>query len=117
MKRVSFEIAKIIKEAGYPQGKTDSCFDSNAVMHYTSSKDSWLPNDIYIDAPTYMEVWLWLWRSKNISIDIDYLHGIFWGAHTYGEYVKNNDGEPEYSDPEEAIAAAIKYLVENDLIK
>lgn len=106
MKRVSFEVAKAIKEAGYPQGETDQCFDSKGVLHYTSSSDSWLDNDIYIDVPTYIEVWLWLWREKNIKYEI----------------VKSGDKvlckEEPYKffymkDPEEAIIAAIEYLVIN----
>lgn len=46
----------------------------------------------------YLEVWLWLWREKENPIYIDY------SFCNIDENIK---------DPEEAINAAIDYLIEN----
>lgn len=58
MKRVSFKVAKAIKEAGYPH---------NHYMSYTCSGElvSWDSHHVHdgailYPAPTYLEVWLWL---------------------------------------------------------
>lgn len=112
MKTVSFEVAKAIKEAGYPQVGY-YWYSPQGVECYSESD---LDEVGYVSAPTYLQVWLWLWREKKIClfnvgtienkaiIDI-VLDGVY--QHT----------TTSYSDPEEAIIEAIEYLVENDLIK
>lgn len=96
MKRVSFEIAKALKEAGYPQ-------DENEEL-----KMRGLPERV--DVPTYIDTWLWLWREKGIKIS----HRI--GVNITG--IEDNDAiDDSFDDPEEAIIAAIESLVKNDLIK
>lgn len=119
MKRVSFPVAKALKEAGYPQELKEGTifYAENGLMDKYDSDLYELFDPMYCVCPYTMEVWLWLWREKKISIDVDYLHGIFWGTFTFGEYVKNDDGEPEHADPEDAIVSAIEYLVKNNLIK
>lgn len=129
MKRVSFDVAKAIKEAGYPQEWYDCEY------YYTQNGDvkrcdDYLGNTVEdisyhqrycIPAPTYIEVWLWLWREKNIRFDIEDL----WDAElSYPERgCASNTNQlggictPEVSDPEEAIEKAIAYLCENGLIK
>lgn len=104
MKRVSFEAAKSLKEAGYPQyGYCDSYydFDGHLVSKFCNIKKLVYP------APYVMEAWLWLWREKRISVDIDCYNG-FWSSDVNGT---------DCNDPEEAIIAAIEYLVEQNLIK
>lgn len=112
MKRVSFEVAKAIKDAGYPQPsycpqyKEDGEFENG----FTD-----LGEGVYY-APTYLEVWLWLWREKNIYIDIDHIvsddmiAAIKCNSECVSKYI-------ESEDPEEAIIEAIVYIVDNDLIK
>lgn len=105
MKRVSFEVAKALKEAGYPITGSSFCYNLDGEL-----VEEWKPNKDYIDAPTYLEVWPWLWQEKDIKFLISEgtcvirIHGIFqkYFAH---------------SDNEEAVIAAIEYLVENNLIK
>lgn len=129
MKIVSYEVAKAIKEAGYPQDNVKYIHKVKSFPMYYNG--DYVPDYEYfylnyisdfdfqlcVAAPTYVEVWFWLWRTKKISINIDHLHGIFWGANTYGEYVKNGDGKPEHNDPEDAIMDAVNYLVDNKLLK
>lgn len=89
MKRVSSEVAKYLKEVGYPQG---ICY-----------------NLLYeVDEPTYLEVQFWLWREKDIRIVPGNLTCFIWQDTEYTVI------ETAYSDPEEVIAAAIEYLVDND---
>lgn len=148
LKIVSFEVAKALKEAGYPQEgncdkyATEQC--KGRYIFYTQNPDctsKYDDNDLYdfevgeyIDhemysvsvahsavAPTYIEVWLWLWREKGIRFDVEDL----WDAEfSYPERgCASNTNQlggictPEVSDPEEAIIAAIEYLVDNNLIK
>ena len=124
MKRVSFNVAKAIKKAGYPQEKKDgtALYPVNGefkgkLCGYNS--DAPERDKLSIVAPTYLEVWLWLWREKKCYIQhelcfrsdnessfvgIDKINHIAW--------VKSLS-----DDPEEAIIAAIERLVENDLLK
>ena len=103
MKRVSFEVAKAIKDAGYPQ--------ENCSLYYNKygAIDGYLGHNTAI--PYVMEAWLWLWREKKIYFGIEsesYPH--------LGTCLNDYEDMP-YLDPEEAIIAAIEYLVTNNLIK
>lgn len=108
MKRVSFEVAKALKEAGYPQP-----LPPDKIWHYNEEgrlyKGEIKGNRIY--APYVMGVWLWLWREKDIRIVAGNLTCFIWQDTEY-EVI-----ETAYSDPEEVIIAAIEYLVTNKLIK
>lgn len=112
MKRVSFKVAQAIKEAGYPQDYGDFYYDYNKCIQKRGN--------CYVNckcvAPTYIEVGFWLWREKKISISTSKLEN------TFGCLVLTNLNKPLFiadnlSDPEEAIIAAIEYLVDKDLIK
>lgn len=118
-KIVTFKVAKAIKEAGYPQKKLTTkvylvnCDKEGELAHYTSA--------LYYDCvvvPTYIEVWLWLWREKKNEIDIQVLSRRGGGGRVrvFPDYFKLSKVF-ELNDPEEAIAKAIEYLVENNLIK
>lgn len=105
-KRVSFKIAKAIKEAGYPQE-----LPPTPVWYYYhdgSLRYGALDSDDKCEAPYVMSVWLWLWREKKINVtpEYDQISGLF-----------SSCGVSEREDPEEAIIAAIDYLVDNNLLK
>lgn len=77
----------------------------------------------FLAAPTYLEAWLWLWRKKKISVGINCDEDSRLEKHWYttaekltGEIGAFTD-EVFFSDPEEAIIAAIEWLVRNNLIK
>lgn len=140
MKRVSLEIAKALKDAGYPQPQTDvwgyvihpnNCYFTGKYSYYDEyrerrlewdEKDEFHTTDDWADeiepsfygsaiaAPSYLEVWLWLIREKKIN-----LSPIYWNSdkswHVPG-FIKDR-----CNDPEDAIISAINYLVENKLLK
>lgn len=108
-KRVTFEVAKALKEAGYPQ-IGDYWYSDNGGL-----SDDWIPEMMYCAAPLVTDVWLWLWREKGISIDIEHLIGNDFANFVLGRRILTN-GQYQ-TDPEEAIEAAIKYIVDNGLLK
>lgn len=123
MKRVSFEIAKVIKEAGYPQDNvpiTEIGWYNIARVYTNQLPTYWEGDNMFVAvAPTYLEVWLWLWREKGIYIDIAHYYSsdevtIF--DNKYNE-IKYIDCIGKYRDPEEAIIKAIEYLVNENLLK
>lgn len=144
MKRVSFEVAKALKDAGYPQPQTDvwgyvnhpnNCYFTGRHSYWDENRerrlewdevnefhavDDWIDEiepSFYgsaIAAPTYFETWCWLWREKKIAIDC--------GCDVIGDnhwfsFITHLNTIKSGNDPEEAIVEAINYLVENDLIK
>lgn len=115
MKRVSFEVAKALKEAGYPQDYIETWYYGDKKIHHI--------DDPYVEsitrlfrAPTYIEVWLWLWREKKIYLNTDTTKKdivcIYWDSTIIHE-IK----DMKIADPEEAIVIAIEYLVTNNLIE
>ena len=90
-KRVSFKVAKAIKEAGYPQEYNSPCYvTEDCIKEYDRDYDGDMPligereykEGQYINrfsyrdeecdpphcyAPTYIDVWLWLWRENQIQ--------------------------------------------------
>ena len=101
MKRVSFKVAKYLKEVGYPQ---DSLKDNI----YVSEPNAPFSEVAY--QPTYLEVWLWLWREKHIAVEADY-------SCANNDWFDGGICGKKFNDPEEAIIAAIEYIVTNKLIK
>lgn len=129
MKIASFEIVKALKEAGYPQEWNDTEFfytENGELKRGDDYEGNPIEDIMYyqryaVPAPFVMEIWLWLWREKNIRFDIEDL----WDAElSYPERgCASNTNQlggictPEVSDPEEAIIAAIQYIVEHQLLK
>lgn len=108
MKRCSFKVAKAIKEAGYPQEYCGEYFNKYGAI------DSYLGYNIA--RPYAMEVWLWLWREKCIHLNTDTSRkGIV--CIYIDETIIHEVKDMKIADPEEAIIAAIEYLVTNNLIK
>lgn len=107
-KIVTFEIAKALKEAGYPQGKENTAYYNEEGMLvkpcvFCGGKE-------IADAPTYIKVWLWLWREKGIYIHVGFDCCISFNKEDYIPIILMVD------DPEEAISKAIEYLVNNNLL-
>ena len=123
MKRVSFEVAKYLKEVGYPQGNTLHGYwiaedTKGGRIKYGDIVNAvhWGKDGNIVDIPTYLETWLWLWREKGIHLNTDTSRKdivcIYWD-NTIIHEIK----DMRIIDPEEAIEAAIKHLVDNNLIK
>lgn len=118
MKRVSFKVAKAIKDAGYLQDiEFWKYLEDNTYWYYPDGKLEKKGNvPDYIDiskltfAPYIMEVWIWLWREKKECIDV-------LSACDSGALVHINNKLNYFNDPEEAINAALEYLVDNKLLK
>lgn len=111
---VSFEIAKLLKEKGFPQ--------LNQGLYYTKDKEhclvGWGFNDRTKDslaqysAPTISEVVMWLYEKYNIWISVDpendtdtWFHTI---THNKSETVFGN-----YSSLTEAYEKGIEYILNN----
>ena len=116
MKRVSFNVAKAIKEAGYPQEKKDGTALYPVKGEFKGklcSYNSDVPerDKLSIVAPTYFEVWDWLWK-KQIYLNIEKTYCVVWFDSK--EELKFFSIE---NSPEEASVSAIEYLAENNLLK
>lgn len=139
-KRVSYKIAKALKEAGYPQGITRDVYvikeDCRTCIEYPIgvciSSSVALPQDYIADIPFALDVWLWLWRQKKYRILFsasnqrwNEVHGIVTGTdgevcesyHRGAKAYDATDHDANWSDPEEAIEKAVEYLVDNKLLK
>lgn len=107
MRRVSFKVAKAIKDAGYTQLFIDCAYyEDNKLYHVEDPYNNC--RKIIAYAPTYLDVWLWLW-NKGICIEIKDNH--------YYTLAKINNQRFHGDTPEESIIDAIEYLVDNNLIK
>lgn len=118
-RRVSFKVAKAIKDAGYPQDNVPITEIGwyNIARVYTKQLPTYWEGDhrFVAVAPTYLDVWLWLWREKKVCIGILFDEGNC-GIEIWYKQIFLRDFEDTF-DLEEAIIAAIEYLVNNDLIK
>ena len=117
-KIVSFEVAKAIKEAGYPQA-TEYWYTKDGELCYSLSD---LDEVGYISCPSYIDAWLWLWRKKEIRICLEDAKNPKEPEIDRGCYVGTNQlggicSSQEFADPEDGIVDIIDYLVENKLIK
>lgn len=118
-KRVSFEVAKAIKEAGYPQewNDTEYYYTENGELKRIDDYEGNSIEDIMynqrnaVPAPFVCDVWLWLWREKKKWIEALNFSGSFLA------YIDKKPFSELYKDPEETIEAAIKYIVDNGLLK
>lgn len=123
MKRVSFEIAKALRDAGYPQDNvpiTEIGWYNIARVYTNQLPTYWEGDNMFVAvAPTYLEAWLWLWREKNIIITVSSRFDSIYGYRFVCIMQVDNSHNyyTEEDDPEEAIAAAIKHLVDNKLLK
>lgn len=116
MRRVTFEVAKAIKEAGYPQGNNNAHYvdyEGDVCFHDWAEAEcaKWTN---FFAAPYYFEVWEWLWGKDTWIITL----GCSWTGKARARIVIDGD-DVDFSgcNPEEAIASAIDYLVEFNLIR
>lgn len=129
MKIVTFEVAKALKEAGYPQEWNDTEFyytESGELKRGDDYEGNSIEDIMYyqryaVTAPYCVEVWLWLWREKKIAIGCPYENTYnYWFANMYAENDESlkfwKYSSEECNDPEEAIIAAIQYIVEQQLL-
>lgn len=105
MKRVSFKVAKALKEAGYPQENCDEYLNKYGAIDFYLGHNT--------ARPTYLEAWLWLCREKRMLLSIQEFCGEW---NVYSPQAHGHIAE-HYADPEEAIINAIDHLVDNNLIK
>lgn len=107
LKRVSFAVAKAIREAGYPQDDLSFWYDANGVVFAIRPKEG---TEYYV-APEYLKIWLWL-CNHNIPINVTYdlIRKRYVAKFNANDYFVGKD-------PEEAIKSAIEYLVTNKLLK
>ncbi len=104
-KRVTFDVAMALKEAGYPQEDCDEYLNEYGAI------DAYLGHNTA--RPTYLDVWLWLWREKGRELSLNYDRDF----KNWDSWIKGMDAPSIGNDPEEAIEVAIKYIVDNNLIK
>lgn len=121
----SYEIAKLLKEKGFPISKYSSiytnkdnlCLTDVGMMSYLSKEDYVHFEDFFIPTITHQMAIAWL-RTKHIIIVVqpEYFNadGIcsYWGVDIWADdnYEKLQDDFPSY---EEATEAALKYSLEN----
>lgn len=112
MKRVSFKVAKALKEAGYWQERLCGDYPIWKIEDTVIRFDT--PGGVIgYGMPTYIDVWLWLWREKDIKIDIDYCINKCAIFDITQEVIYSRT----FDDPEDAIINAIEHLGDNNLIK
>lgn len=132
--RVSFKIAKAIKAAGYDEICEYGYCVTDSIPNLVKTEEEWERHAINnsdmhdylvctcqeIDgkddctAPTYINLWLWLWREKGLRIREEINVITIYDNSELGYVARLNNPA---NDPEEAIIAAIEYLVDNNLIK
>ena len=130
---VSFEIAKLLKEKGFPQKQENSGYYATEMVYCTTeSKDGTHhfchqypaccdKNYEYICAPTLQMAMKWLREEKNIFIVIEphaydyineknssYVYSLWQGDNYY-----ENPELKSYPSYEEAVEAALKYVLKN----
>lgn len=116
IKIVTYEVASVLKDAGYPQEPCANCTVYDKEGNQAETHDLC---DGFTLAPSYIEAWLWLWKVKGIRISVDYTQATddtfdCW-TKLNEEHIKELDCTSD--DPELAIENTIKYLVKNNLIK
>lgn len=111
-KRITFKVAKAIKEAGYPFVNGVSII----LEHCKEDTNKWDFWSGIVDT-TYLDVWLWLWTEKGIRLQPDSDRKEIVDIYMDNTFFYTLRKENKTVSPEEAIIAAIEYLVDNNLIK
>lgn len=130
---VSFKVAKLLKEKGFDWFTyayyTKDDVDENPYFGMENlCPDNWNGtedevNDLWFSAPTQQMACSWV-RKRGIHImhtigcDVDRTPRIFYGVvialfNDYGDIDYRTTDENEYDKPEEAIEAALEYVLKN----
>ena len=116
---VPLEIARQLKEKGYPQDSCDMYYNPNGELRTQVELIAGYKEDYpimikyYYVAPAYCEVLDWLVESKEICIDIEVLLNGKWVCSLWDKKREFTIGETlEYSAREQAINAAIVRVLE-----
>lgn len=132
---VSFEVSKLLKENGfdwftYSYYTKDDVDEKPYFGRENLCPDNWNGevdevNDLWFSAPTQQMACRWLREVHNIHImptigcDVDRTPRIFYGA-VIASFNKNGDicyhnplDENGYNEPEDAVEAALKYVLKN----
>lgn len=120
---VSFETAKLLKEKGF-EIKGYLRYNTNGTKYNIDLVPSWELDDIDdIDCPTQQRACAWL-REKNLNICmmiVPWKGKPYWAYSIYTvkepfsiDYVDGRDDDTPYFETyEDAVEAAIKYVLEN----
>ena len=126
MEIVSFEIAKKLKEKGYPQIKRNAfaMYDNEGEMYSLCSalgEEYWYDDFDETDyvAPTISQVLKWLFDEKQLFINVDCNICDHFGLY-FKVYKKSKEtwdecttGDDYFKHPTEAIFAGIEYIIDN----
>ena len=134
---VSYEVAKLLKDKGFPQTRILGDFITNMIYKVKTNEsgkhslllqypDRRYNKDRYIAAPTYQMAMKWLRKKHNLSIDVctiqgrevSYMFNIwdFSSIHDnkfIGGTFDLREQLYDFKAPEEAAETAIKYCLEN----
>lgn len=103
-KLVTPEIAKVLKEAGYPQDIHDSTIFIECDVNKMQEA---------LVLPTYLDVWIWLYRERNFVLEFKFTENApFNSPYIWENRILKCFGK----DPEETLVGAIDYLIGNELI-
>jgi len=110
---VSFEVAKLLKEKEFNE-RSAASYDSEGQLQEGSAY--WNKTPIWYAAPTHQMTVAWL-REKGIHMSIDTVisssGNIYFNIDTYSEALGWNHPVDFYDSYEEAVEAALKYVLEN----
>lgn len=122
--RVTFEIAKLLRDKGFPQNTFEIdcnvCYKYNGNLCNNARSMSGVDREISYMAPTLQMAMKWLREEKEIYITIVYgdypsLNKVFWTPQidSLEGFDLPDSFYKEYKKYEEACEAAIKYALEN----
>ena len=114
----SFEVAKLLKEKGFnePTWTCYICYVKNEISHYDYTFSNSELRDEDISAPTHQMAMAWLRETYEIDIIIEISDPSVKGRKYYCViWDKNNNSYilDLFGSYEEAIEAALKYILEN----
>lgn len=124
---VSYEVAKLLKEKGFPQEKdyAIAMYDEDGDFHSLCTKDRFYYNFEDFDdkdciAVTQQSAMAWLRKVHNIIIitypvitDDDGECGCLWGYTIRKRLESIHENDEVYYNPEEATEAALLYVLKN----
>lgn len=119
----SYEVAKILKEKGFNES-CYTCYVEKEISHYDYSSTNYELIDGVISCPTIQMTMKWLREIHNKHCDIGYDIDLHWFfqiidlketiEYDYPETkYYHTENETGFNSYEEAVEAALKYVLEN----